>query len=796
MSKRKRTEDSTSTTGSKKRKVTVTTFNKWKTQFERDHSTLSWLRCDVCKDDKTVVEVLWCEACRKYEDRITSMKNFSKAWISGSSNQKTSNIVDHATSEQHRAAMIRVRADAARASNQPLTSYSPIARSLLVMDEAVQGHMKKKFDICYVMAKEGLSFRKYTALHELEERHGVDLGFAYKTDVSAQNFIHYIAESQRQSFLEGFSNSNFYSFLMDGSTDAGNVEDELVLVQYCSLDAAAQEMRPCVRYLSLEIPKKADANGLIKCVGNALQTLGVDNILDQSSVLGVQCKPILIGGGTDGASVNIAEHNGMKGKLQRELPWLHWTWCYAHRLELACKDAFSSQLFKHIAEVLLQLYYLYAKSPKKSRELAEIAEDLKEVWELSKGGDRPVRSEGSRWINHKRKALQRLVERYGVYINHVATLSEDPTIKSIDRARLKGYFKKWKNSKVLIGAAMYVDVLKAPALLSLTLQGEKLDIVLGIRHLLKSSKSLKKMAGEDPLLWPTVKLVRNRVKEEGEDKVYQGAVLNSYTPATLQTCATQALADINRLDEKMRARLEWSDVTMLRAIIVFLDTQSWRPRSRSEDSDSDDEEDDLSEIKEAVECITSHFKEPLEAKGVTLANIQDEVEEVVPYARKYLSIGKEGYQKVWYNLHTAPDASKWPNILRLCELVFSLPFANGHVERMFSTMKVIKTNLRTNLKSCTLSDLLEIKVEGPPLASFSADKAVSLWWDDCKTTRRVNQMPRKEYRPRDKGESSGASSETPEPVSMIALDEWDSWFGPDATTPTVEELESHSDEPD
>ena len=112
MSKRKRTEDSTSTTGSKKRKVTVTTFNKWKTQFERDHSTLSWLRCDVCKDDKTVVEVLWCEACRKYEDRITSMKNFSKAWISGSSNQKTSNIVDHATSEQHRAAMIRVRADA------------------------------------------------------------------------------------------------------------------------------------------------------------------------------------------------------------------------------------------------------------------------------------------------------------------------------------------------------------------------------------------------------------------------------------------------------------------------------------------------------------------------------------------------------------------------------------------------------------------------------------------------------------------------------------------------------------
>ena len=123
-------------------------------------------------------------------------------------------------------------------------------------------------------------------------------------------------------------------------------------------------MRSCVRYLSLEVPVKADADGLIKCVGNALQTLGVDNILDQLSVLGVKAKPISIGGGTVGASVNIAEHSGMKEKLQNQLPWLYWTWCHAHCLELACEGAFSSQLFKDIAEVLLRLYYLYAKSPK------------------------------------------------------------------------------------------------------------------------------------------------------------------------------------------------------------------------------------------------------------------------------------------------------------------------------------------------------------------------------------------------------------------------------------------------
>ena len=85
-----------------------------------------------------------------------------------------------------------------------------------------------------------------------------------------------------------------------------------------------------------------------------------------------------------------------------------------------------------------------------------IVEDLKGIWELTDGGDLPVRSEGSRWINHKRKALQRLVDRYGCFLNHLATLSVDQSINSTDRARLKGYLQKWKQPRVLIGAALYV----------------------------------------------------------------------------------------------------------------------------------------------------------------------------------------------------------------------------------------------------------------------------------------------------------------------------------------------------
>ena len=146
--------------------------------------------------------------------------------------------------------MVRTCVEAAKATNQPITSYSPITRSLMRMDDQVMERMKKKFDICYIMAKEGIAFRKYPALHELEVRHGVDLGFAYRTKDSAKTFTHFIADSQRQDLFHKLSSTPFYSFLMDGSTDAGNVEDKLIALLYsaktrCAASSSRKSMKCC-----------------------------------------------------------------------------------------------------------------------------------------------------------------------------------------------------------------------------------------------------------------------------------------------------------------------------------------------------------------------------------------------------------------------------------------------------------------------------------------------------------------------------------------------------------------------
>ncbi len=138
--------------------------------------------------------------------------------------------------------------------------------------------------------------------------------------------------------------------------------------------------------------------------------------------------------------------------------------------------------------MLLRLYYLYEKSPKKIRELEDVVKEVQGVFELPSGGNIPVRASGYRWITHKRNALLRIMDRYGAYIAHLTTLpsSEDRTVKPEDRARLKGYLKKWMDHRMLYGCAQYADILKPVSLLSLSLQGNE------IKNILKANVALKK----------------------------------------------------------------------------------------------------------------------------------------------------------------------------------------------------------------------------------------------------------------------------------------------------------------
>ena len=90
-----------------------------------------------------------------------------------------------------------------------------------------------------------------------------------------------------------------------------------------------------------------NAAGLVKTLKQSLSKIGVQE-LDASDH-----NPVLIGLGSDGASVN---EDGVTKALKELSPWLVFMWCVAHRLELALKDSFKETFFSSIDDMLLKCF--------------------------------------------------------------------------------------------------------------------------------------------------------------------------------------------------------------------------------------------------------------------------------------------------------------------------------------------------------------------------------------------------------------------------------------------------------
>ena len=125
----------------------------------------------------------------------------------------------------------------------------------------------------------------------------------------------------------------------------------------------------------------------------------------------------------------------------------------------------------------------------------------------------------------------------------------------------------------------------------------------------------------------------------------------------------------------------------------------------------------------------------------------------------------------------APDSTKWTNILAVLELLFCLPVSNGHLERVFSQLKLIKGERRTSLGEDQLDQLIRINVEAPALSQWDASNAVELWLHD--RTRRLNI---RDTRTRPSSSSSPgqiADSDSQEdPPFTLSLESWESWLDP------------------
>ena len=189
--------------------------------------------------------------------------------------------------------------------------------------------------------------------------------------------------------------------LNSGSADSGVIEQELIHVLFLN------EGIPTLKYFSIESVSNADAEGIKETIKSDFPCFGISNFISHLLSLNV-----------DGASVNMGIHCGQGTLIKQEAPWPSLVYCFNHRVKLAIKDSFANSSFTSVDDLLMELYYLYEKSPKHLRKLKTLAEAV------DKTLPKPSRTTGMMWIHHKYKVMKNIFENWGVYMTHIESVTQ------------------------------------------------------------------------------------------------------------------------------------------------------------------------------------------------------------------------------------------------------------------------------------------------------------------------------------------------------------------------------------
>lgn len=212
---------------------------------------MSWLDCSSeAESGKKVVAKLKYKVGTEFEEKIKGRKNFSSKWIIGADSVRISNVCDHAHNDHHTHAMSLLKKQRAVSAGLGPSSYAPIAQALAKPDDDEREKLRVKFDIAYFVASENLPFMKYPRICELEAHHGVSVGTSYANENAGKEFIHYIAMASREELKQQLASAKFFSLLLDGSTDKGNIDNEVIFVVWCDHHGTDKKVHTRMKYFT------------------------------------------------------------------------------------------------------------------------------------------------------------------------------------------------------------------------------------------------------------------------------------------------------------------------------------------------------------------------------------------------------------------------------------------------------------------------------------------------------------------------------------------------------------------
>lgn len=277
---------------------------------------------------------------------------------------------------------------------------APLNVAVARLTEQQNAKMLQLFRTAYCIVKHNFTIRSFPALLSLQKLNGLDLRVAYQNRMAASVFIASIAEVQVRSVVDKLNEQEFFSILLDGSTDKSTIEQEIVYARLLDIN-----LKPYNMFLGLMPVKGACAIDIADELGDFLDRLGVTDWKGRLSSLG-----------TDGASVNTGSQGGLGTILKKDIPYMLQIHCVAHKLELSVLDACKTVSYVNEFQTTVKgVLKFYSRSSKRLRELSLTNDIMDTNASLRKFGKwNPIR-----WIMSKSRILRVMNENYVSTVTHL-----------------------------------------------------------------------------------------------------------------------------------------------------------------------------------------------------------------------------------------------------------------------------------------------------------------------------------------------------------------------------------------
>ena len=96
-------------------------------------------------------------------------------------------------------------------------------------------------------------------------------------------------------------------------------------------------------------------------------------------------------------------------------------------------------------------------------------------------------------------------------------------------------------------------------------------------------------------------------------------------------------------------------------------------------------------------------------ESVTCESLQSGYAHIIYYTHQYFAVYKIKPMNLWCKICLGnKDKESWYDIILLVELCLSTPLSNATLERFFSYLKVVKTEIRSRLSSESLNSIMRI----------------------------------------------------------------------------------------